>query len=356
MGVFKNKKDNWYWIDYYYEGRRKRERISPSKKVAENVLAKRKTEIAENRFLDKNKIERIKFRDFASIYLNNHSKANKRSWKSTDRGLVNSLVDFFGHRHLHEISPMLVEQYKSERRQYVSPATVNRSLSCLRCMFNKAILWGKGKENPVRQVKFFKEDNKRVRFLELHEVARLLGQCSEKLKAIVTVALNTGMRKNELATLKWRDVDFGRNVIAVVKTKSGEKRHIPLNAISKKALMSVRKHPESEYIFCGKTGKPFDWRKSFETALKRAGILDFRFHDLRHSFASQMVMSGIDLNTVRELMGHKDMSLTLRYAHLSPDHKSKAVEILGNRMDTYMDTNRSAVSEAIICKDVTLEK
>ena len=96
------------------------------------------------------------------------------------------------------------------------------------------------------------------------------------------------------------------------------------------------RNPESQYVFCNKDSKPYrNVRKSFFTALKKADIINFRFHDLRHTFASQLVMSGVDLNTVRELLGHKSIEMTLRYSHLSPDHKKRAVDILVKRMDTF---------------------
>ncbi|MBU1913169.1 MAG: site-specific integrase [Candidatus Omnitrophica bacterium] len=99
--------------------------------------------------------------------------------------------------------------------------------------------------------------------------------------------------------------------------------------------ISVPKHTESPYVFCDKDGKPYhDIRKSFWTALKKSGILNFRFHDLRHTFASQLVMSGVDINTVRELLGHKDIRMTLRYSHLSQDYKRHAMGILERQMDT----------------------
>jgi len=107
-----------------------------------------------------------------------------------------------------------------------------------------------------------------------------------------------------------------------------------MNQTVKRTLIAVRKNPEGPYIFCNKDGKPFTsvW-KSFSTALKKSGIKNFRFHDCRHSFASHLVMSGVDLNTVRELLGHRTLEMTLRYAHLSPDHKRRAVELLTGRLE-----------------------
>ncbi len=125
-------------------------------------------------------------------------------------------------------------------------------------------------------------------------------------------------------------------VITLLNTKNGEKREVPMNEQVKTALIRVMKHPESPYVFCNEHGEPrHDIRKSYSTALKKSGIKDFRFHDLRHSFASQLVMAGVDLNTVRELLGHKDITMTLRYSHLAPSHKQRAVDILGKKVDTF---------------------
>jgi len=120
-----------------------------------------------------------------------------------------------------------------------------------------------------------------------------------------------------------------------------------MNEMAKTALIRTLKHPDSPYVFCNKNGSPLkDIRKSFFTALKKSGIINFHFHDLRHSFCSHLVMAGIDLNTVRELMGHKSLEMTLRYAHLSPDHKRRAVDILSKRMDTIWTPElKSGISE-----------
>jgi integrase len=332
MGVYL-KGENWY-IDYYVNGRRKREKVGPSKKLAETVLKKRKVEIAEGKFLDIKKEHKVKFEELVSMYLELHAKPNKKSWRS-DEDTTKLLKKYFGGRRLSEITPLLIERFKMERAKIVSPATVNRALACLKCMFNKAIQWGKAANNPVKNVKLFKENNKRIRYLEKEEIIKLLANCNRYLRSIVVVALNTGMRKGEILNLKWHDCDFRRGIIYLFNTKNGEKREIPINEQAKTALIRVRKHPESPYIFCKPDGRPFgDIKKSFFTAMKKSDIMKFRFHDLRHTFASHLVMSGVDLNTVRELMGHKSLEMTLRYSHLSPDHKKRAVDILSKRMDT----------------------
>jgi len=326
------KQGNWY-IDYYANGRRKREKIGTSKSLAETVLKKRKVQVAEGKFLDIKKEQKVKFEDFAHEYLELHSK-HKKSFH-TDRKIIDLLKKFFTGKYLYEISSLDVERFKSKRAKEVSPATVNRALAVLKSMFNRAIVWGKAESNPCKAIKLFRENNQRLRFLEREEIDKLLAQCSEHLKPIVIVALHTGMRKSEILGLKWHDIDIKRNIIHLYKTKSGEKREVPMNTVAQKAIIGVLKHPDSQYIFCNKDGESYgDIKKSFLTAVKKSGIVNFHFHDLRHTFASQLVMSGVDLNTVRELLGHKSLEMTLRYSHLSPDHKKRAVDVLGRRMDT----------------------
>ncbi len=183
------------------------------------------------------------------------------------------------------------------------------------------------RENPGTKVKFFRIDNKRLRYLEKEEIKKLVDACSEHLKPIIIVALFTGMRKSEILNLKWKDVDFSKRMIYLLDTKNGEKREVYINDIVYSTLLGVKRNPDSPYVFCKKNGKPYgNVRKSFAAALKNAGVKDFRFHDLRHTFASQLVMTGIDLKTVQELLGHKDFKMTLRYTHLSPDYKRAKVD------------------------------
>ncbi len=332
MGVYL-KKGDWY-IDYYADGRRLREKVGPSKKLAQDVLRKRKVQIAEGWFLDIKQETKIKFRDFAKTYLEKHAIPNKKSWKKSDAVSLVRLVPFFGESYLYEIKPLDIIDYKAQRFEEVSAATVNRELACLKVMFSKAIEWELVSENPVKKVKFYKEDNRRLRYLEKEEIERLLANCPASLRAIVILAISTGMRKSEIQHLRWRDVDFANNVITLLITKNGEVRHIPLMSYALEALKTQNRHPSSDYIFCDTGGLPFNFRKSFETALRKSDIFGFRFHDLRHTFASHLAMSGVDLNTIRALLGHKSLDMTLRYSHLSKSHKTQAIEVLSERLDT----------------------
>ena len=328
----KEKEKGVYYIDYYHQGRRKGKAIGPDKRLAEAVLNKIKGEIAEGRHLNVKKNEKIKFEGFAEEFLNLHSKPNKKSWKSDFYNLKN-ITPFFKGKNLYEITVQDIEKFKAERSKSVKPGTINRDLATIKTMFNKAVEWKKLEESPAKPVKFLREPGGRLRYLEREEIHKLLSNCSERIKPIVTLAIFTGMRRGEILGLKWHDIDIQRGIIYLLDTKNGTKREVFMNGLVKKTLIGVPKHPDSPYIFCNRAGRSYhDIRKSFSKALENSGILNFKLHDCRHTFASQLVMAGVDINTVRELLGHKDIRMTLRYSHLSQDHKRRAVDILERQM------------------------
>ncbi|MEW6557531.1 MAG: tyrosine-type recombinase/integrase [Elusimicrobiota bacterium] len=337
MAIYK-KGENWY-IDYYAHGRRKREKIGPSKKLAEQVLAKRKVEIAENRFLDIKRQKEITFENMAKEYIERYAKLNKKSWIS-DVDYLKNIIPFFQSKYLFEINPQMIEDYKAKRIQDgVKPSTVNHELACMKCIYSKAIEWDKATENPVKKVKMFKVNDHRIRFLEKGELKFLLDVCKEPLKSIVIFAVNTGMRLSEIINLVWDNVDFVRGLITVTNTKNNEIRYIPVNTTLSNLLEKLKQkcNPNSAYVFCDSNGKKFKRytiSHKFAKAVKAAKIRNFRFHDLRHTFASYLAMAGVDIMTIKELLGHKSLTMTLRYSHLSPNFKRSAVEVLCTRMDT----------------------
>lgn len=398
MSIYK-RGENWY-IDFTFKGQRIRESIGPSRKGAEKVIAKRKAEIAENKFLDVRKEpDPIKFHEFAKEYLQ-WAKANKKP-SSWDREIstMRRLDKEFGEKILQEITPWQIEKWKTKRKEAIKrpdaviglfkkqgkdgiekeiwyvefasprgakgrrtfktrqeaegylkrsqtpiqPATLNRELSLLKHMYTKAIEWGKCKENPAKKVKKLKGEVKRVRYLMPDEVQILLSNCKDDLKPIVSLAVHTGMRQGELFGLRWEQVNLEQGIITLHDTKNGERRDIPMDETVKTILRGIKKKEDQVYVFCNEAGKAFvRLQRSFEVALKKCGIEDFRFHDLRHTFASNLVMAGEDLNTVRELLGHKDLTMTLRYAHLSPNHKTKAINVL----DRVMSQNPPQIEKA----------
>lgn len=335
MAVFK--KDNDWYIDYYVNGRRKREKIGPNKKLALTVLQKRKVQIAENRYLDKKKISKVLFQEFAKDYLKDYA-TKMRSYRSI-RLTVNGLIRHFGDCCLHEITLLMIEKFQTKRLEQVKPATVNRDIARIKHIYTKAIEWGKATDNPAKKVKLLRENNRRLRFLYKDEFDRLVDCAADYFKPILILAGHTGMRRGEILSLTWDQIDFKNCVIYLTDTKNGESREILMNKTVVKALKSMPQHLKSPYVFHNTKGKPIrDIRKPFMRACEDAEIEDFRFHDLRHTFASHLVMSGHDLYTVKELLGHKDITMTMRYSHLSPTHKRKAVESLDSDIDTNMDT------------------
>jgi len=344
--AIKKLKSGKYQIDYYFQGRRIRETY-PNRKTAEQALMKRKIEIAEGKFLDKRKEEKIKFKDFAEEFIEVYAKPNKKSWKR-DQLSMKHLKKHFGEKYLSQITSYDIENYKKERIKEVSPSTINRELACLKTMFNKAIEWKKVKENPVREVKLFKENNERIRYLKEDEIKKLLNNLSGSLRIIVIIALNTGMRLSEILNLRWEDIDFSTKLIYIRESKSGESREIPMTDIVYNTLWDLKftsqlKGRVSPFVFKGI--KKYWVSHRFHYIVKKLGIKDFRFHDLRHTFASYLAMMGVNLKTIQELLGHKTFKMTLRYAHLSKDYKREVMEVFESKMDTFWTPKEKSPEE-----------
>lgn len=268
---------------------------------------------------------------------------------------------------LSAIDPWTVEKWRTARlKANKLPATVNRDLVALKAMLSKAVEWGKLESHPLAKVKPSKVDSAgKVRFLDDAEELRLLqaldvreermraerDSCNawrkvreypplqdlravtfvDYLKPMVIVSINTGLRWGELTGLIWSDIDLKRSILTVRGdvAKSSKTRHVPLNSVVLKLLKEWQKQSCGTLVFPGKEGKPRNNVKSaWKTLLDAAKITAFRWHDMRHHFASRLVMAGVDLNTVRELLGHSDLKMTLRYAHLGPEHKAAAVAML----------------------------
>jgi len=338
MGVYQ-RGENWY-IDFTFHGKRIREMIGPSRKGAEKVIAKRKAEIAENKYLDVRKDPApTLFHDFAKKYLQWAETNKKPSSYARDFYIMRILDKEFEGKVIQEITAWQIEKYKTERKKQFKVATVNRELAVLKHLFSKAVEWDMLKESPAgKKIKFYKGATKRVRYLLPEEIHNLLSNCDGALngvlKPLVTVALHTGARKGELQNLQWPQVDLGLGIISFLDTKNGERRDIPIDETVRATLEGLQRL--SEFVFPNRNGKRIDnasIQVAFQEAVTKSGIEDFHFHDCRHTFASNLVMQeGVELNDVRELLGHKSMAMTLRYAHLSPKHKTRVVNILDRVM------------------------
>ncbi len=252
---------------------------------------------------------------------------------------------------LANIDSKMIEEYKQNRAEKVKPATVNRELSRLRHMMNVAVKWNYIKNNPCKGVKELKEPPGRIRYLEPEEYQKLLNACTveslmrEKnygdrkfslllvryLRPIVEIAAHTGLRRGEILSLERKNIDMKRMLVMAEVTKNGERRAIPMNDTVYRILKELPPRLDSPLLFPDINGDALG--HAFMRAVRRAGIEDFRFQDLRHTFASHLTMQGKNLRTVQTLMGHKDLRMTIRYSHLSPEHLMDAVKSLDKVMN-----------------------
>jgi integrase len=369
MAVFK--KQGVYWIDYYVNGQRKRERIGPDKRLAETVLQKRKVEIAEGKFLDKKRPVTTTFDELADAYLKWISPnekagipARKRSWRSHDLYAIGRLRAYFGGKRLTAITPALVGRYRdwrrstiSRRNRPVSAATVNRELACLKRMFtvaHKGLIVLKGgvpKDKPLEVVSLEQERNERDRVLLAEEFARLCEAVEDWLKPMLLVAYHTGMRKGEIRSLRRDQVDLKTGTIRLKSsdTKTDEGRVIPLSQTLTSTLKTATRYVCCPWVFVN-PARMDAWQASpdmvepryhktsitraFERACQKAGVKYATFHDLRHTFVTNARRAGIDYFRIMAMTGHKRMAVFKRYNTVDEADLRQAM----SQMDTYMGT------------------
>ncbi len=248
---------------------------------------------------------------------------------------------------LADVSPALIAEHRDQlangitcRRAQRSSSTVIRYMAALSHVFTIAVKeWGWLDDTPMRKVTKPKEPRGRVRFLSDEERVRLLAACKESgspyLYQVTVLALSTGGRRMEILGLHWKDIDFVRKVITLHETKNGERRILPLAGHALALIKNLANERPSgcDLVFPGKKlTTPVDIRTPWENALKRAEIIDFKFHDLRHSCASYLAMNGASLAEIAEILGHKTLQMVKRYAHLSDSHTSKVVASMNEKI------------------------
>lgn len=344
-------------IDYLDpDGKRIRKNFKKQKDEKAH-LAKYENDINTGEYVNPQKYRKATLKQLIEKYEENY--CHQAGYVTSKNYLIEFIKAYFGeNKPLFNIRYVDLETFRNRHKQTTtkhekdrSDASVNRCMACLRHMLGKAVEWEMIKQNPFEmgQGLMLKENNERLRYLSKDEIDRLLAECSRQvielprknsksisvkradadyLRYIVECAINTGMRKEEILSLKWDQIKDG--LIYLDKTKGKKKRQVPINGTLAELFRITRKKQglTSEYVFIYQGKRIMDVKTAYNAALKRAGILDANFHTLRHTFASHFVMRGGSLKALQEMLGHSNIKTTMRYAHLSQEHKKEAVKLL----------------------------
>ena len=339
MPVYQTDSNKWY-INLMIRGQRYHRAVpeATSKKDAEKAEIIIKAQLLQGKYSLVEGIGEMPFPKLNETY-KEYIMSAKKGWKE-EQSKIRKLSAFFGKYKLKEITPDLISRYRSERQRMpkkngkpLSGATINREVSILSKMLSIALENGWILSNPCRAVKKLKEETKLERYLQSDEEERLLNNCvgsQTYMKPILICALHTGMRRGEILNLKWVHVNLQEGFITVTMTKSGKNRNIPISPALTEHLKELCNNKQSEYVFTNPiTQQPYkDIKKSFLTLCSKSGIDKLRFHDLRHTAATRMVAMGVELIIVQDILGHSQITTTMRYAHPVPERKRMAIEAL----------------------------
>jgi len=343
---------NIWWIRYVDDvGRLHREKVGP-KALAISVYQKRKTEIRERRFFP----ERFKRADItlAAAIDDYMARTRLRLRRTADFDRYARLwKSEIGELPLRQLTAGDIERIAVKRRAELSAASVNRELTFIRAVLYKAHGDGRMEAIPfgrgAGKVRLFRESRGRTRYLTDDELERLREAIAEEHWPKIAVAIHTGLRRGNQFRLRWADVNFDTGLICAERPKGQEDPYfVPMNDELRSVLRALPSRMRSPWVFPSETGKtPLDGgnfsKREFKDALVKAGITNFRWHDLRHTFASRLAMKGVPLRTVQALLNHRTLTTTLRYSHLTQDHLLDAVQLLVNSpaSDTATDTSPS---------------
>ena len=339
------KRGSSYYVDFTdATGKRHRIKAGSKKRLADSLLADCESKVLRNERIGLLDRRKVRFEDLAEEWLTIFKgRWTKRTIITYQNRVRSKLNPVFGRWFIDQISRDQIEAYLAYRRQDdgMAPATVNRELAALKTILNWAVRREFLDKNPAADIKLMKEPKGRIRCLGLNEAQKLLDSCSPRIKPLVATALFTGMRLGELLSLIWSDIDWENRLIRVghrseSPTKNKEARIIPISDDLHEILAAIPRHINSENVFHkSRGGRYTSIRRSFGNAVEASGIQDFRFHDLRHTWASRMIEAGCDLRTLQELGGWKQLSMVERYTHVNSASARKFInrmQVLGTNM------------------------
>lgn len=333
-----------WWIRFVDQhGKERRERWGP-KSLAREKYAERKTEVRKGTYVPRDELRAREkanaeqtVRHVVERYLE-ASRLKTRQGKlrsehslKTDDWHGRLLIEAFGDQLVDDLSPHDVEMWMARRAQHTSPSTANRHLGFLKRVCRKAIRDRLATRDVTMRVDPLGEKEGSDRYLKPDEEPALKAAMEELDWTIVEVAMHTGFRRENVFSLRWEDIDFDMKRIRLPYTKAGKRQYLPMNSRLEEVLLAQRARAgDSEWVFPNTVGGHLDprhwWRRKMKPALEKAGITDFRFHDLRHTFGSYLTMNGVPLRAVQKLMGHSSSRVTERYSHLADGYLAEAVE------------------------------
>jgi integrase len=315
--------------------RRRREKTVPNKRYGELFLARKTRELFESQHLGVKPEEqrKITFDEAAQEYLRYSKTHNTPKSYQRAEGIVRIyLTPRLSGKDLSRITRADAEQYKQKRLEAAPSGTVKKEWNILQAVLNRAVMLEHIKTNPLKGMKGVKEPKGRIRYLKHDERARLLRAMTTPpyLWSIGLVAISTGLRRGNIVDLRWSQIDFEARIVTIPRTKNDDPLVVPLNRSAIAVLNALPRQGES--IFSGVNGNMVSM--AFRRAVRRAGVQDFHFHDLRHTFASWLRMAGHDIRTIQKLLGHKDLRMTIRYENLPTEFDREAVEGLDGIIGT----------------------
>jgi integrase len=334
-------RDGAWWIDFVdADGRRRRNKIGPNKRVAKDVLNDKLSKVARRVHLGVIDDSAISFKDFAALWLERITPQLQPRTVERWTSIIDQHLKPAFPGTLRAIAASHAESYTAARLEKgACPSTVNREVTVLKHLLRRAVEWEHLSRNPLLDtqgrplsgLRALREPAGRTRFLSLDEIEGLLKACNTvQLRAFMVVALNTGMRRNEILSLTRKSIDWQNRIATLTETKNGTARHVHLNDAALNALRTLPPRLDSSRLF---PFGPNQISMSFARIAKRAGISDVRLHDLRHTFASYQAMNGVAGRGLQVLLGHKDPRMTTRYSHLSDAYLRTAVDgvVLGSK-------------------------
>ena len=334
MGLYKQGKSKQWWMSFSVNGRQARESTgTTNKRLAGEVLAKRKTEVFEGRYFPSKKKLCLTFKQLQAMWV--EAAADKKSLED-DKTRFQAIEEFFGSdTSISAVEASDVESFKAHLKSTITrrgipmaSATVNRHLALLRAALNLAAKRGYLHQNPMGSVKMLREENKRNRVCSKQEYNQLMVAADPELRLAICLAYFTGMRQGEIVGLEWKHINRREKIIrlAAKATKTNSERVVPL---AQEALQELSDWPRNldGRVF---SVVPATIASRFRLLVQRLALEDLRFHDLRHSCATNLRRAGVDLFTIRQITGHKSLAMLERYNTVTADDLVEAVGRLGN--------------------------